>query len=129
MNRTRFIFSLPFLLLFVLGLAGTAFSQSDSEAVKARMAKRLKAVDAARAAGSVGENNRGFLTAKRKLSSADQALVSAENADRKLVYTMIAKKTGESVAVVGKKRAASLRKLSKPGLWLQDTKGTWYRKQ
>ena len=89
----------------------------------------MPAMDGLRAAGKVGENNQGFLTARTQLNAADEALLKAENADRKQVYATIATKTGESPEVVGQKRAESLRKLSKAGIWLQDAKGKWYRKQ
>lgn len=93
------------------------------------MAGRLKAVDALRASGKAGENNQGLLAPRTKLNAKERALLEAENADRKAVYALIAKKTGESASVVAQKRAAKLRKLSKTGLWLQDTRGEWYRKQ
>ena len=123
MNRRSYLSIL--LTFFCLGM----ICQADADALKSRMAKRLSSLDTLRASGKVGENNKGFLTARTKLSSKDGSLINAENADRKQVYAMIAKRTGESALVVGQKRAASLRKLSKKGIWLQDAKGRWYRKQ
>lgn len=116
------------LLFLLLGFFSLTFSVS-ADALKSRMTKRLPAVDALRASGKVGETNLGFLSARTKLSSKEKALLDGENSDRKQVYAMIAKKTGESSKAVGQKRAASLRKLSKRGIWLQDSKGKWYRKQ
>ena len=46
-------------VVLALTVASTAFCQ-DIAAVKQRMAQRLPQLDAARASGAVGENNRGF---------------------------------------------------------------------
>lgn len=127
MNR-RSILAL-FYFFFVLGFSGASAQTATESSLKARMADRLKAVDALRASGKAGENNQGLLAPRTKLDAKEQALLEAENADRKEVYALIAKKTGEAAGVVAQKRAATLRKLSKPGVWLQDTKGEWYRKQ
>lgn len=116
------------ILLAVLALF-TFVSGALADDLKTRMAARLPAMDGLRAAGKVGENNLGFLTARTKLADKEKSLLTAENADRKSVYAMIAKRTGESATVVGRKRAARIRKLSKPGIWLQDEKKKWYRKQ
>ena len=111
------------------GVLVSAFGQGSSDTLKARMTERLASLDALRASGKVGESNQGTLSARAKLSTKETALIKAENADRKQVYALIAKRTGESAIIVGQKRAASLRKLSKAGVWLQDTNGKWYRKQ
>ena len=116
------------LLLAILALF-TFVSGTQADDLKARMSARLPAMDGLRAAAKVGENNKGFLTASTKLASKEQSLLTAENTDRKQVYAMIARRTGESASVVGRKRAASLRKLSKRGIWLQDGESKWYRKQ
>ncbi len=116
------------LLIAVLALF-TFVSGVLADDLKARMSARLLAMDGLRATGKVGENNLGYLTVRTKLASKEQSLLTAENADRKKVYTMIAKRTGESATVVGRKRAARIRKLSKPGIWLQDDNKKWYRKQ
>ena len=116
------------LLLAVLALF-TFVSGALADDLKARMSARLPAMDGLRATGKVGENNLGYLTARTKLASKEQSLLTAENADRKKVYRRIAKRTGESATVVGRKRAARIRKLSKPGIWLQDDNKRWYRKQ
>ncbi|MFT4638333.1 MAG: hypothetical protein ACI8T1_001653 [Verrucomicrobiales bacterium] len=110
-------------------MLSSAFAQGSSDTLKSRMVGRLESIDAMRASRKVGESNQGILTARGKLSAKETALLTAENGDRKQVYALIAKKTGESAAVVGQKRADSLRKQSKAGVWLQDTKGKWYRKQ
>lgn len=128
MNGTRRFFLL-FSLAVILAAGNSWAADSSSEAVKARMAKRLPQVDALRAKGKVGENNQGYLKERASLSASERSVFKAENADRRTVYTLIAKRTGEALATVGRKRAATLRKLAKPGVWLQDAQGKWYRKR
>ena len=128
MNRTRRSF-LPTLLALAFVVGPVVAADSTSDAVKARMAKRLPQVDALRAKGKVGESNQGYLKERAALSAPERAIFKAENADRRTVYTLIARRTGEDLAAVGRKRAASLRTKAKRGVWLQDTQGKWYRKR
>ncbi|MEM7384708.1 MAG: DUF1318 domain-containing protein [Verrucomicrobiota bacterium] len=123
MNRRSFF-------LFFLLLPFLAFSASaqDLKAVKASMGKRLAMVDKLKAAGRVGESNKGFLEARVTLTSGEKATVKAENDDRKTVYGAIGKKSGKSALIVGQQRAITVRKASKKGVWLQAGDGKWYRK-
>ncbi|MCP5535044.1 MAG: YdbL family protein [Akkermansiaceae bacterium] len=105
---------------------GTPASQADNASeLKARMEQRLNQVVALKQNGSVGENNLGYLTARKALSGDDAKLVAAENADRKAVYTIIAGKTHSSATTVGKTRAASIRKSAPKGTWVQLADGSW----
>ncbi len=126
MSRSFFLFILT--IIFASLGASLLQAETDGETLKKRMSARLKTVDALKANAKVGENNQGILTERQKMSKAESALVKAENGDRLAVYQLIAKKTGESAKVVGRKRAESLRKSSKKGVWLQDAKGKWYKK-
>jgi uncharacterized protein YdbL (DUF1318 family) len=128
MKQSRRTFIAAMWSLTVTGGVARA-ADSTGDAVKARMTKRLPQVDALRAKGKAGENNLGFLKERQSLSSEERAVFKAENDDRRAVYALIAKRTGESLSAVGRKRAATLRKLAKAGVWLQDTKGKWYRKR
>lgn len=109
---------------FVLGLAPEAHADSAA-AIKSRMAKRLPQVVALKQDGSVGENNLGYLTARKALSAEKTKLVATENADRKAVYLLIAAKTKTSATSVGKTRAASIRKSAPKGTWVQLASGAW----
>ena len=99
----------------------------DVGAVKARVEQRMPQVDALKAKGVVGENNRGFLEVRGGSADAG-AVVAAENKDREALYAAVAKQTGSSVENVGKKRAASLAQNSVPGVWVQDEAGNWKQK-
>ncbi len=99
----------------------------DLGAVQARMRERLPKIDALKADGALGENNRGFLEVRE--NKGDAASVSSEeNADRTTVYTAIARQTGSNPAAVGAARAKQIAANSARGVWLQRESGEWYKK-
>ena len=63
-----------------------------------------------------------------QLSAADQAVIDAENADRKVVYEAIAQKTGATADLVGKQRAKQLAEQAAAGEYIMDENGTWKKK-
>jgi uncharacterized protein YdbL (DUF1318 family) len=114
------------ILLFLFGIFvpnGFCFSEEE---LKARMLKRVDVINSLKAKGVVGENNRGYLEFRGPKENAD--VVDAENQDRKTVYAAIAKQQGTGIDVVEKHRAAQIERIAKPGTWLQDANGKWYKK-
>ena len=114
-------------LLTLSILAG--FAILADAGIKDRLAKRLPAINKMKDAGLLGENNKGYLEEKGKLSPENKKVIEEENADRKKIYAMLAKKTGQSVDLIQKRRAAQLIKNSKAGIWLQKPDGVWYKKK
>ncbi len=111
------------LLAFVTG----ALHAQDLGTVRERMAERLPQIDALKAQGSLGENNRGLLEV-RSPSDEATAVSRDENRDREVVYATIAKQTGSTPAAVGTARARQIATNSARGVWLQRENGEWYRK-
>ena len=101
---------------------------SSSKAIKKRMLERLPTIRALKEKGLIGENNKGYLefVGSKKENSE---VIQAENEDRRKVYGAIAKQQGTTVELVGKHRAVQIAKKAKPGEWLQDANGKWYKKQ
>ena len=110
-----------FALLFSGGIA-------SSESLKARMRARLPIIVQLKAKGIVGENVRGYLQFIGNIREKED-VVEAENNDRRKVYTTIAQQQGTTAELVGKRRALQIAKKAKPGEWLQDQSGKWYRKR
>ena len=106
----------------------TTVASSSAEDTKSRMKKRLPIIIELKAKGIVGEDNRGYLqfvgTKREK-----EDVVTAENNDRKSVYSAIAKKQGATVDFVGKRRARQITEKAKKGEFLQDESGKWYKKK
>ena len=92
------------------------------------MKERLPVITALKAEGVVGENNKGYLEVIGA-NRGKAGVITAENSDRKEVYTAIAKQQGTSVDLVGKRRAKQIAKKAKPGQWIQDNSGQWYQKK
>lgn len=107
------------------------------------MKARLPQLDALRDRGVVGETNQGLVTIrdKEKAGGQDEVLVKAENDNRKLVITAMAKailklnkqpESKEAFAQVLPKAAATYadakREAAKPGWWMQLANGRWVQK-
>lgn len=126
MKRNIFVITTSLLLSVILISGASAFA--GAKEIKARMKARLPVINALKAKGIIGENNKGCLQLIGKdKTKAD--VVNAENSDRKKVYAAIAKQQGTPVDLVGKRRAIQIAKKAKPGQWLQDEKGKWYQKK
>jgi len=126
MKKNIFIVTISLSLSILLITGVLAFA--GSKEIKARITARLPLINALKADGIIGENNRGYLEfiGSNKLK-AD--VVSAENSDRKQVYSAIAKQQGATADLVGKRRAKQIAERAKPGQWIQDGSGNWYQKK
>ena len=89
----------------VIGIACVSFADAVSDA-KDRRKERKDAVEQLLKSGAAEEAANGFLVAKND-EDATKDVVKAENADRKIAYEAIAKKTGAAPADVAKQAAAS----------------------
>ncbi len=125
--RTKIFITMISLLLSVLLIAGASAFAGSAE-IKARMKERLPVINALKAEGVIGENNKGYLEVIGG-KQAKKDVITAENSDRKQVYTAIAKQQGTSVDLVGKRRAKQIAKKAKLGQWIQDQSGKWYQKK
>ena len=118
-----------FTLLFAAALAPQqASAQADENTIKQRILQRVGSVDELKIKGLVGENNKGLLEQRAMLAPAQTKTMNDENADRKALYAVLAKRLGLSVTVVGQGRAESLRKKSASGVWIQEPSGKWVQK-
>lgn len=106
-------------------------------AIRDRQVARLDKLHEAKAAGQVGENNKGLLALDPggKLKPTDrikaQALVDAENKDRQLLYAEILTSNGYTqsrMIDLEKSFARSFQAHSSSGTWIQDDDGKWLQK-
>ena len=103
-------------------------SATEDITVRRRMSERLPTLDALKLSGHLGENNVGYLEARKELTPEQKSLVSTENGDRKTIYSIIAIKTYTTPKEVGQHRSRLLSQRSVKGVWLQNEKGAWHRK-
>lgn len=86
-------------------------------------------VDAAKAAGTVGEQSDGYLgLVSGSVSSEVRAAVNDINIQRKQAYTNMARKKGESVDNVAKVFALEIIGRVPSGQMVRDAGGNWQRK-
>lgn len=110
--------------VFVLLCSTLVFAAGEKE----RMLKRVPEINKLKSAGIIGEKADGLLGFV-KPSPGDEALVEAENKDRKAVYAEIAKNQGVSADTVAKRRALQIAEQAPAGHWLQNADGKWHQKQ
>jgi len=118
-----------FLCVLVLPLFGVVSAKADDVAnAKQRIHARQDMIAALKDRGVVGENNRGFVEGRGALSAEENSQVAAENGDRGILYAAVASQTGGTPDQAGRARAKKIVENSKPGVWLQDESGRWYKK-
>jgi uncharacterized protein YdbL (DUF1318 family) len=96
----------------VVGFACLAQADGLDEA-KARRKARREQIGQFVKAGDAEEGADGYLAAKAGLEAGKAAVVSAENADRKVGYEAIAKANGKTAAEIGKPAATINRNRAK----------------
>lgn len=119
--------SIKLLLVMAITLSFVFCSPAFADSIQDRMTQRLPQIVALKNKGIIGETNTGYLgfvTAKKE----KQDVVAAENKDRKAAYTLIAKKTKESIQFIQRRRAASLFANGTRGHYYQNQAGAWIKK-
>lgn len=123
-NKTKFylVFSLSFIFLIV-----SFASAQNMQAIKAKMLNRKPAIDTLKNKGAIGEGVDGYLHVRNNTGNAQQ-VVNQENADRRAVNGVIAKKEGAALDKVSRAVGAKLVRGSKPGHWIKKGDGSWSQK-
>jgi hypothetical protein len=128
MKTIQLTLSLILTLAALALLPQSANAQAEENGIKQRILQRVGAVDELKIKALVGENNKGLLEQRAMLAPAQTKVMNEENADRKALYAILAKRLGLSVTVVGQGRAESIRKKSALRLWIQEPSGKWLQK-
>ena len=114
-----------------LGLLVPAALAQDIAALQARMKERVEAIAVLKLKQVIGETQQGYLAqVDQDTPNADaRKLITAENADRRQLYKLVAARTGVSVDQVAAQRARSIYEKAIPGVMLQGRDGMWYEKR
>jgi uncharacterized protein YdbL (DUF1318 family) len=94
----------------------------------ADLAADKAAVDAAKAAGTVGEQADGYLGIVSSADGTVTAAVNEINAGRRQVYTQTATKSGVSPDAAGQATGAQLIAKVPPGQYFKPIGGAWTKK-
>jgi len=116
-------------ILLALALTTAAAAPLIVPAVAAAQSQAAKAaVDAAKAAGKVGEQGDGYLGFVSDADPALRASVTEINAGRKQVYSDTAAKTGVTIEAAGEATARQLISRVPAGQYFKPLGGTWTKK-
>ena len=97
------------MMMACIVIATTVSADALSDAKERRKA-RQDAIHQIVKAGDAKEGDQGYLEPKEGIASDKEALIKAENADRKVGYEAIAKANSKTVEEIGKKAAEINRK-------------------
>lgn len=116
-------------LTFLIIPTAVAISLTHAEEdIKSRMKSRLPTILTLKAKGIIGENNKGYLAFLGN-DTSNKNVADAENKDREIVYSDIAKEQKITADVVGKRRAKQIAEKANTGEWIQKENGEWYQKK
>ena len=100
---------------------------SLAQGIHERMKQRLPAIAALKTNGIIGENNQGYLGFVTE-ARAQEDIITAENKDRKKVYTYFAKEQETTLDFVEKIQAKRKADRTSSGEFFQKPNGTWVKK-
>jgi len=112
-----------------LALTTTGLLAQDASQIQQRMKDRLPTIVSLKEQKIVGENNEAYLSTLGSVTTDQAKVIQNENADRKTVYSLLAKQTGTTIDFVEKKRAEQLRAQAIPGTMIQLENGEWVEKK
>ncbi len=139
MRITPKLFNFVFVLMMALSVCPSLLAASYdikemTPEVKSALDSRrgrFEQLSALKAAGKVGENNKGYVEVLSGGGVGAEGLVSAENSDRKTIYKTIVAQNGlpgDALSTVEKVFAQVQRDKAAPGDSIQNESGAWVKK-
>jgi uncharacterized protein YdbL (DUF1318 family) len=124
------ILSLLALALFCAPYSFAADEKKDPEmaALQKRFEQRFAQIKSLKAKGIIGETFGGYLDFVKEKDAPAASLVDDENADRKKLYELIAKKENTTATKVAERNARRNFEKAKPGEYLRGEDGSWHKK-
>ena len=98
------------------------------EDLQKRFQERYPQIAELKKSGKIGETSEGYLDFVQAREGKASDLVNDENADRRKLYDLIAKKHGTDAASVAKRAAQRNFEKAKPGEFLKED-GRWRKKE
>jgi uncharacterized protein len=125
-NRALLLLAIAGLLLM---FAAAVRADDDKNTVVARMKQRVPAMLQAKKAGTIGEVFDGMLAAVKPAPPADIAnLISAENADRRIFFAIVAKEKNSTPQEVAAAFFQGQVERSPSGTYIKGKDGVWRQK-
>src|SRR5438105_4962436 len=106
-NSLKFLPQIAIFLAFSAAFCRADDGKEDSgmAALRKRFEQRYEQVHALKSKGVIGETSDGYVEFVKEKDKSAASLVDDENADRKKLYELIAKKEGTTVAKVAERNA------------------------
>ena len=116
------LFTAPF------ALAQDGKNDPELAALRKRFEERYVQIHALKSKGVIGETYQGYLEFVKAKDESVASMVNDENADRKKLYELIAKKENTTAEKVAERNAKRNFEKAKPGEYLKNSDGTWQKK-
>ncbi len=126
MNKRNF-FVMGFAALVCSVILAQTCLAGNIRQIKQRMKQRLPVIVKMKHQGVIGENSNGYLEFVTK-TKINENIVTQENKDRRMVYSMIASQQGVSIQKVESLRALQIVRKAGKGDYFKKKNGTWYKK-
>lgn len=128
MTRRMFFTTVVIALAGLFAFNAPLMAQDSIESVTKSMQARYRDLYKAKLQGKIGETIEGFVAAVQGGGDV-QSLINAENADRRKLYQLLAKKEGVTVDEVAQTAAARNFRNAGPEEWLRGPNGKWVQKK
>ena len=119
-------------LAVVLLSSVSLFAQASKDDMKQRMKERYPVITDLKEKGKIGETHLGYvelIDAEDEKDEALQKIVSDENADRELLYKIIAEQTETKPDQVGKQNALRIFQKAEDDEYFKAADGVWRQKK
>jgi uncharacterized protein YdbL (DUF1318 family) len=116
------------LLTAPFALAQDGKNDPELVALRKRFEERYAQIHSLKAKGVIGETYEGYVGFVKDKDESAASLVNDENADRKQLYELIAKKENTTPEKVAERNAKRNFEKAKPGEFLKNPDGTWQKK-
>jgi uncharacterized protein YdbL (DUF1318 family) len=119
-------------LAVILLSSVSLFAQSSKDDIKKRMKERYPVITDLKEKGKIGETHLGYvemIDAKNEKDEALQTIVSDENADRELLYKIIAEQTETKPDQVGKQNALRIFQKAEDDEYFKAADDVWRQKK
>jgi uncharacterized protein len=110
------------------GLAQDSKNDPELGALRKRFEERYAQIHALKTKDVIGETYQGYVEFVKDKDESAASLVNDENADRKKLYELIAKRDNTTPEKVAERNAKRNFEKAKPGEFLKNPDGTWQKK-
>ena len=127
MDRAVKVLTKKGILMCLLLSFCTTLEAASIDKLKSNIQNRKPYINQLLKEQKVGENNKGYLTIKKKLNDKEKGWVKSENRDRYKLYDLVAAEMDYFVSQkeIAMQRARNIRINAPRGIWIQQSNEKW----